>query len=180
LSGPALHVALETITGSRISYGKDHMPKSSPADTRETSVNELLNTDYPITWNRDRAHFKTANGRPGVVAFDADTPSPGDYSLVDVEFSIQDEFGVTGQGDAKAILATAANAIKEYIANNSPDFITFSADEPSRRKLYSRMAGRLPGYSSVQTDPYSIPVQLPMSFNDNSFMLVKNSIVSQL
>lgn len=29
LSGSALHVAIETITGSRISYGKDHIPKSS-------------------------------------------------------------------------------------------------------------------------------------------------------
>jgi len=27
LSGPALHAALEQIVGSRISYGKDHMPK---------------------------------------------------------------------------------------------------------------------------------------------------------
>jgi hypothetical protein len=35
LSGPALHVALEQIIGSRVSYGKDHMPKSSPLDTRE-------------------------------------------------------------------------------------------------------------------------------------------------
>jgi hypothetical protein len=34
LSGSALHVALETIIGSRISYGKDHMPKSSLDDTR--------------------------------------------------------------------------------------------------------------------------------------------------
>jgi hypothetical protein len=35
LSGSALHVALETIIGSRISYGKDHMPKSSITDRRE-------------------------------------------------------------------------------------------------------------------------------------------------
>ncbi len=35
LSGSALHVALETIIGSRISYGKDHMPKNSPEDNRE-------------------------------------------------------------------------------------------------------------------------------------------------
>ena len=35
LSGPALHVALETILGSRISYGQNHMPSSSPADRRE-------------------------------------------------------------------------------------------------------------------------------------------------
>lgn len=28
LSGPALHVAIETITGSRISYGKEHMPNA--------------------------------------------------------------------------------------------------------------------------------------------------------
>ena len=31
LSGSALHVAIETITGSRISYGKDHMPNSGLA-----------------------------------------------------------------------------------------------------------------------------------------------------
>jgi hypothetical protein len=35
LSGSALHVALETIVGSRISYGKDHIPKSSVTDRRE-------------------------------------------------------------------------------------------------------------------------------------------------
>ena len=35
LSGPALHVALETITQSRISYGKDHIPKGPTTDTRE-------------------------------------------------------------------------------------------------------------------------------------------------
>lgn len=35
LSGTALHVAIETITGSRISYGKDYVPKSSTQDRRE-------------------------------------------------------------------------------------------------------------------------------------------------
>ena len=35
LSGPALHVALETITGSRISYGQEHMPKGPTTDQRE-------------------------------------------------------------------------------------------------------------------------------------------------
>ena len=35
LSGPALHVAIETITGSRISYGKDHVPIGPTTDTRE-------------------------------------------------------------------------------------------------------------------------------------------------
>lgn len=35
LSGPALHVALETITGSRISYGKEHLPNPSATDRRE-------------------------------------------------------------------------------------------------------------------------------------------------
>ena len=35
LTGPSLHVALEKITGSRISYGPDHIPKSSPQDLRQ-------------------------------------------------------------------------------------------------------------------------------------------------
>ena len=35
LSGTALHVAIETITGSRISYGKDHMPKTRKEEMEE-------------------------------------------------------------------------------------------------------------------------------------------------
>ena len=35
LSGPALHVAIETITGSRISYGQDHVPSGPVTDRRE-------------------------------------------------------------------------------------------------------------------------------------------------
>lgn len=34
LSGTALHVAIETIVGSRISYGSDHIPKSNTTDKR--------------------------------------------------------------------------------------------------------------------------------------------------
>ena len=143
-------------------------------------INELFSREYPITWDRNRAHFKTANGRPGIVTFDADEPAEGDYSLVDVEFSVQDEFGVTGQGDASSIFATVFTAIKDYIAEYQPDFITFAAKEPSRRKLYSRMVTRLPGYQQVQTDPHDIPVQLPMGYDDDSFMLVKSSIAGEL
>lgn len=35
LSGPALHVALETILGSKISYGKNHIPNGPTTDRRE-------------------------------------------------------------------------------------------------------------------------------------------------
>jgi hypothetical protein len=35
LSGTALHVAIETITSSRISYGKDHLPKSRVREVEE-------------------------------------------------------------------------------------------------------------------------------------------------
>ena len=143
-------------------------------------INELFNREYPVTWDRDRAMFTTADGRPGRIKFEADTPFPGDYSLVDVEFAIQDEFGVTGQGDAAAIFATVYSTIKDYIAKNQPDFITFSAEEPSRKKLYSRMVTRMPGYQEVQTDPWSIPVQRPEGFNQDTFMLVKSSIASHL
>ena len=35
LTGSALHVAIETITGSRISYGQDHVPTGPTTDRRE-------------------------------------------------------------------------------------------------------------------------------------------------
>lgn len=35
LTGTALHVAIETITGSRISYGQDHVPSGPTTDQRE-------------------------------------------------------------------------------------------------------------------------------------------------
>ena len=37
LTGMALHVALEQITGSRVSYGHNHMPKPNPDDLREAA-----------------------------------------------------------------------------------------------------------------------------------------------
>ena len=49
LSGPALHVALETITGSRISYGKDHIPARRATDMRENSTGH---TSYGETFGQ--------------------------------------------------------------------------------------------------------------------------------
>lgn len=80
------------------------------------------------------------------------------------------EITVTGKGDAFRVMATVIEITKQivndsalmkrYIEATSPkgaakppftiDILTFSAHEPSRRKLYERVARTVPGYTIVK------------------------------
>jgi len=76
-----------------------------------------------------------------------------DYSLAtySVEFEFEDrqgvskaenEYGITGTGQQYKVFATVMKAMKEYAQNFDVDYWVFSATEPSRQKLYSKMAQR--------------------------------------
>ena len=52
-------------------------------------------------------------------------------------------FAVTGQGDAYRVFATVGEILKEFMQKYKPDYLEFEAYEPSRVKLYKRMANKL-------------------------------------
>lgn len=73
---------------------------------------------------------------------------------VDVMF--EDDYGDTGlseNGGAYEVLTKVLTAVTSLVKKDSPNIITFTGEEKSRRKLYRKMLGSLtstlPGYSAV-------------------------------
>ena len=66
----------------------------------------------------------------------------------DVEFAVQDESGdftqeLTGTGSSPTVFAAIIQIVREFIQNYNPRSLGFSAIEPERFKLYSRLLGML-------------------------------------
>ena len=66
----------------------------------------------------------------------------------------RDNIYLTGSGNAQRVLATVLVIIKDFIKREEPQFLTFSAEERSRIKLYDRMIKVLSskfGYKHIDT-----------------------------
>lgn len=54
-----------------------------------------------------------------------------------------DSTGITDTGDQYIVFSTVLAVVQDYITTNNPDSFRFSAEEPSRIKLYDRIIKRL-------------------------------------
>lgn len=111
---------------------------------------ELFDQIYPIRITEKNetqweGRFKTQDGESYMV--DIWKRSNGGAEVV---FSLFDDDGywterATGTGDAYRVFASVVEFMKEYVAEEKPSFLKFSADasEPSRVRLYKTMLGRL-------------------------------------
>lgn len=167
--------------------------KDVAINTSNTQLNELFDKPYPIEWgeNANAAKFVTDLGTSIIITF-------REYdNLTTIVFAAyyKDAIGndivtmyKTGFGDASRIFATVISAIKEYLKKHNPDYLFFTADEPSRQKLYVSMVkalGRdytrinLADYQSISASDrvkeylngYASEVS-----EDEAFLLEKNSI----
>ena len=62
-------------------------------------------------------------------------------------------FGITGEGNSIEVFSKVVGLLREFLSTNNFRVIGFSASEPSRIKLYSRMVQRLAkelGYNHFQ------------------------------
>ena len=66
-------------------------------------------------------------------------------SIVDIMFDYAGSVKITGAGNAVQVFATVLSAINKYINAKHPYMISFSANEPSRVKLYQHLIKRLSG-----------------------------------
>ena len=111
---------------------------------------------FDSTWQRD-GNVVTATsydheGREINVAF----VEHGATGEVDVEFMRGGERNVTGRGSEHEVFATVLANIEHYLKTEyQPAYLLFSANEPSRVKLYGRMVQRLAqnhGYQRITGD----------------------------
>lgn len=139
---------------------------------------------YNIEWHHGQARFSTEDGRQIRVSFHDQNLSS--TSLVEITFSARVDdplhgksgtMGITGLGDAARIFGTVLQSITDYLGQARPEFIMFTADEPSRQKLYSHMVRRLArSYHRVSPQEYQQinNDELPAP-TDNIFLLKSNS-----
>lgn len=117
---------------------------------------EAFTQPYPITWEKSEygsydALARLDDGSNLSINFNLESGGPeGMDEDWHVEFWRDNSLGVTGQGDAYKIFATVMQAIQEFIQEEQPETIVFSASkevEPgqnpnSRASLYKRLVQR--------------------------------------
>jgi hypothetical protein len=143
------------------------------------------NDAYQIAWAHGQARFLTADNREIRVSFhDLNLSST---SLVEITFSARvndpthgkrGSMGITGKGDAARIFGTVLQAIHGYLAQHTPEYIMFTADEPSRQRLYAHMVRRLARtYHLVSPQEFQQldNDELPEP-NDTLFLLKSNAV----
>ena len=111
---------------------------------------ELFNKPYDVEWLTDikhsniiRAQFTTDSGSTVKVTFTerenlVNIIFGTSYFDPDLERTVA-SFSISGTGDAPRIFATVLSVIETYCKKYNPDYIFFSAHEPSRVKLYNAM-----------------------------------------
>lgn len=112
---------------------------------------ELFDPKYvrPIDWEDDN-HARAELGYKTIRITFFET---GGHAYI--EFSVDDEFQVTGRGDANAVFATVIQAVKEYVAKwPGVHTITFNATEKSRARMYDALAKRVSSQLGWHVVPY--------------------------
>ena len=138
-------------------------------------LNEVLNSPVKFKWLHSDSELGMAkffiDGNEVMVEFhEMDNPLPNDRKdpdypkhAIDISFYVSEDgdhdsadYGITGGGNEYQVFSTVMVIAKEYIAKHKPEAITFSAEEPSRIKLYDRFMKRFTStgyriYNKAQT-----------------------------
>jgi hypothetical protein len=144
--------------------GKEHLDDLDQNELQKVKhhleiqcVTESFDQPYPLYWapHGVKASAKLNDGSELDIMFDID-----DKGTWRVLFSRNNDFEVTGEGDAQRVFATVLSAIVQFVKKHKPKSVIFSASKDvntaianpeSRVKLYDRLVQRyasLLGYKS--------------------------------
>ena len=124
----------------------------------DKKLDETFDQPYSYTWD-DRSNGAWRGGFTTKTNDDVEVNIENWQKYWKIEFSRNNQHGITSSGDAVRIFATVIAMIDEFIDIQSPDVIKFSADKSkddimSRAKLYSTMVKRFAtvnGYNSQES-----------------------------
>jgi len=97
------------------------------------------------TWHKDpdgddQLFFSTSTGERYKVSGVFTSQKFQGESVPDIQFSDdQGRFSVTGAGNAFEVFSKVVPSVVAYLKRKDPNVVTFTAAEPSRRKLYDRL-----------------------------------------
>jgi hypothetical protein len=101
---------------------------------------------------------------------------------VEVEFSRNDSYDMTGGGDANRVLGTVLQAFREYLKGYQPKILIFSAKGESRSKVYQNLIRRFAstvGYKQFDITKLSPNTQAAIRMNAGGDVMVLRKMVNQ-
>jgi hypothetical protein len=154
------------LTGKQ-KYGTQNV--NGQQDVSEQQVTELYEPEssFPLHWyhsNDPREQVARAYDRKkGYIDIKFTPVMPLEFNdMVEVEFSRNDSYDMTGQGDAARVLGTVLQAFREYLKGYQPKILLFAADGDSRNKVYQNLIKRFAtgaGYKQFDTNKLSKKMQ---------------------
>jgi len=97
----------------------------------------------PVSLTKFRAQLP--DGRYLVTNFFPEDPTRKDWTEMPykLEFSVNDDFDITGGGHVSTIFATVIEMVKYFSTGMGAKSLYFTAEEPSRAKMYDTLAKRI-------------------------------------
>jgi hypothetical protein len=172
----------------------DLIRKATPADLElrkknmkeqgvaEEQVNELYEPEnsFPLNWypshDPSEAVARAYDRNRGYldIKFTPIGISRG-MDAVEVEFSRNDSYDMTGGGDANRVLGTVLQAFREYLKGYQPKILIFSAKGESRSKVYQNLIKRFAptvGYKQFDISKLSPNTQAAIRSGANGEVMI--------
>ena len=161
--------------------GSDHLKAvqqflDQPNNSVVTELYEPENS-FPLNWypsdDPKEASARAYDRNRGYIDIKF-TPVSDD--AVEVEFSRNDSYDMTGGGDASRVLGTVLNAFREYLKGYQPKILIFSSKGASRSKVYQNLINRFAstvGYKQFDTKKLSPETQERLAFSGGDVMVLR-------
>lgn len=161
-------------------------PEMDGINEAPQEISELYDaqTSFPIEWN-DSFGPEEMSGR----AYDRQ----GNYidikfiplknGIVEVEFSRNDSYDMTGGGDANRVLGTVLEAFREYLRGYQPKIFIFSAKGGSRSKVYQSLIKRFAagaGYRQFDMAKLSPATREKLGASGTDVMVLRKMVSPEL
>lgn len=127
-------------------------------------IQELFTQPFKWSWVDQEAQYYTARFSTGKFRYEVNFELYNEAMNVwNIEFNIDPvavavknipgrQFGITKTGDAAQVFATVIEIIRSFRKISPNAILRFSADEPSRKKLYLSLVKKLSSGYTVDTD----------------------------
>ena len=148
-------------------------------------ITEVFNpeTSFPIEWDDrhgpEEMHGRAYDRQGGFIDIKFIALRNG---VVEVEFSRNDSYDMTGAGDANRVLATILEAFREYLRGYQPKIFVFSAKGGSRSRVYQSMIQRFAagaGYKQFDTAKLSDKARKQLGHSGSDVMVLRRAAVDE-
>jgi hypothetical protein len=144
-------------------------------------------SSFPLEWDNTfgpkERNARAYDKNKGYIDIKFTPAMQNDFKdMVEVEFSRNDSYDMTGGGDASRVLGTVLQAFREYLTGYQPGILIFGAKGPSRGKVYQNLIKRFAasvGYKQFDIGQLSPKMQERLSWTmgqgEGVMMLIRES-----